>query len=107
MTKSQTGTVKRPMNVPVHHFFDKKSQIQSRTRANKGGWETIDYVSVGWFGRKLRQFRSWFGRWFGGSGAMDALDLREKNPRGHGAAWLRQTFGQNLKMISTRDGKSV
>ncbi len=107
MTKSQTGTVKRPMNVPVHHFFDKKSQIQSQNfRTRK--WETVDYVSVGWIRRVWGRFTGWLGGWFGyGGDCIDALDLREKNPRGHGAAWLRQTFSQNLKMISTRDGKPV
>jgi len=105
MTKSKTGTHKRPVNVPVHHFFDKKSQFQSQSaRTNK--WETVEYVSKGWLSIKWGKFKSWFGGWFK-TKSITTLDLREDSPRGAGAAWLRQTFSPKLKMVSTRDGRPV
>ena len=40
--------------------------------------------------------------------AMSALDFRiDKGDRGRGARQLRAIFGQQLKMISTLDGKPV
>jgi len=106
MTKSQIGTHKRPTNVRVNRLFDHKQQIQSRTSANRSGWETIEYVRKGWISIQWGKVKSWFGGLFK-STTIEALDLREKHPRGHGAKWLRQTFHQNLKMVSTRDGRPV
>lgn len=62
-----------------------------------------------WLDQAKSIFR-WFGDFLGGlfSRATPGIaSLNLTSDRGAGAVWLRQTFNQNLRMRSTRDGKPV
>jgi len=107
MVKSNVRSVRRrQVNRRLSQNFDKKQQLKVRGFDRHIDREPIVRLSktrIRW-----NRIKKWFSnlRWFRTS-SIDELDLRSNSPRGAGAAWLRANFHQNLKMISTRDGRPV
>ncbi len=75
-------------------------KVACANRTPVGKLKTHWRNSTGRFGRFVDRLFS-----VGSTPKISALDLTKS--RGAGALWLRQTFSENLKMISTRDGRPV
>ena len=71
-----------------------REDTKIRNKIKNAAIDVRDFV-----GGMFRRFASF------DSKRVATLDLTSS--RGAGALWLRQTFGHQLKMISTRDGKPV
>ena len=113
MVKSNVRTaVRRQVNQQFGQHYDKRQQMQVRNYQNK------DFVSgqrtstkIGITRRFINSIKFYWRKFW--SPFATSLDLSKdslfgsKPGRGAGAFWLRQTFHQNLKMRSTRDGRKV
>lgn len=125
MTKSKMQTVRRRQtNQRFQRQYDKEKQLRvraydSRQKVRTKARQTTAVVNA-WrrITRHVSAFFSNLSRRFFSAHTISGLDLRASDAarfgafrpnrsRDTGAAWLRNAFGQCLKMISTRDGKRV
>ena len=122
MAKSSMGAARmRRSNRRIQHQANaiRKTQMrvyrqQSRqiARDQATAWGKIIAIyqhAITWFGGFFDEIFSYgFDTPLGALGAIKSLNLTiDQGDRGRGARQLRAIFGQQLKMISTRDGKPV
>ena len=122
MTKSSMRSAGlRKMNLRVQRAtVDRREQLQARAYESRKERHvrTPEVVAVTkWYRGIVKSVRTFLGNFFRGgrSKSIRNLDLTTGagrhalfgTGRDAGAYWLRSVFGQNLKMVSTRDGRKV